>query len=207
MGRRRNPDYACFMTSPPDHIMPRPASGTFVAIVGPSGVGKDSLIAYARDRLGADVSVVRRVVTRAADAGSEDHDSMTPEAFAQAEAQGRFALSWEAHGLRYGLPLTLESDLVAGKVVIANLSRGMIPALLRTYPKALVVEVTADRAVIAQRLAARGRETAESVAARLNRVAEAQLQPGIVRIDNSGPLEVAGEQFVRLLERVKGQAV
>jgi len=206
MGRRRNPDYAYFMISLPDQTMPRPASGTFVAIVGPSGVGKDSLIAYARDRLGGDMAVVRRVVTRAADAGSEDHDSMSPEAFAQAEAQGRFALSWEAHGLRYGLPATLEADLMAGRLVLANLSRGMIPALLRIYPDALVVEVTATRAVIAQRLAARGRETAESVAARLNRVPEAQLPPGTVRIDNSGPLAVAGEQFVRLLARIMGSA-
>lgn len=202
MGSLPNPDYACLMIAFSDQTRPRPTHGTFVAVVGHSGVGKDSLIAYGRARLGEKVAVVRRVVTRAADAGSEDHDSMAPEAFALAEAEGRFALSWAAHGLRYGLPVTLDADLADGKVVIANLSRGVIPALLRIYPDALVVEVVAAREVIARRLAARGREDAESVAARLNRVPEAELPPGVVRIDNSGALDVAGEQFVRLLERM-----
>ena len=81
-------------------------SGTFVAVVGSSGAGKDSVMSYARERLGADIVIVRRVVTRDADGGSEDHDSMTLDQFVAAETEGRFALSWEAHGLRYGLPIT-----------------------------------------------------------------------------------------------------
>ena len=42
--------------------------GAFVAIVGPSGAGKDTLICYARDRLRGEACVdfVRRVVTRPA---------------------------------------------------------------------------------------------------------------------------------------------
>ena len=118
-------------------------NGVFVAVVGASGVGKDSLINFARDHLADQVAVVRRVVTRVADDGSEDHDSMTPEAFAAAEQRGEFALSWEAHGLQYGLPITLDDDLTAGRVVIANLSRAALPRVLARYPAALVVEVTA----------------------------------------------------------------
>ena len=59
------------------------APGLFVAIVGPSGAGKDSLIARGRRRAGADdvVAIVRRVVTRAADA-HEDHDTLDDAAFA-----------------------------------------------------------------------------------------------------------------------------
>jgi len=176
-------------------------SGTFVAVVGPSGVGKDSLIGFARARLeaGGRVTFVRRVVTRPADGGSEDHDSMDEAAFAAAEAAGRFALSWGAHGLRYGLPIALEADLEAGRVVVANLSRGVIPALLAFYPDALVVSVTAEREVIAQRLANRGRETADSIRQRLDRSGGDGLPASTVRIDNSGALEVAGAQFTRLL--------
>lgn len=177
-------------------------TGTFVAVVGPSGVGKDSLIGFARERLEATgrVVFVRRVVTRQADGGSEDHDSMDAEAFALAERDGAFALSWDAHGLRYGLPIALERDLAAGKVVVANLSRGVIPALVARYPEALVVSVTADRDVIAQRLANRGRETAESIQRRLDRSVDSRLPASTIRIDNSGELETAGDQFVRLLE-------
>lgn len=177
-------------------------SGTFVAVVGPSGVGKDSLIGFARERLEASgrVVFVRRVVTREADGGSEDHDSMDVAAFAAAERDGAFALNWDAHGLRYGLPSGLEDDLAAGRVVVANLSRGVIPALIERYRDAVVVSVTADRDVIARRLASRGRETADSIQRRLERSVDLKLPASTVRIDNSGALEAAGMQFVQLLE-------
>lgn len=176
--------------------------GTFVAVVGPSGVGKDSLIGFARTRLESSgrVRFVRRVVTRQADGGSEDHDSLDAQAFAQAEQNGAFALNWDAHGLRYGLPIGLESDLQAGRVVVANLSRAVIPALLERYPDAVVVLVTADRDVIERRLANRGRETAESIKGRLDRRVGDRLPASTISIDNSGSLEQAGTQFVRLLE-------
>lgn len=181
-------------------------SGTFVAVVGPSGVGKDSLIGFARERLepSGRVVFVRRVVTRPADGGSEDHASMDEAAFIEAEATGEFALSWAAHGLRYGLPVTLEADLKAGRAVVANLSRGMIPAVLERYPETLVVSVTAERDVIAQRLAQRGRETPETIQLRLNRSVGNEAQAGTVRIDNSGALEMAGTQFVQVLAEIAG---
>lgn len=181
-------------------------TGTFVAVVGPSGVGKDSLIDFARARLeaGGRVVFVRRVVTREAHGGSEDHDSMDTAAFAEAEAAGQFALSWDAHGLRYGLPVALEIDLQAGRAVVANLSRAVIPALMQRYPDALVVSVTADREVIAKRLANRGRETAETIRQRLDRSVGDSLPASTVRIDNSGELQVAGTQFTQLLADVAG---
>ena len=181
-------------------------TGNFVAVVGPSGVGKDSLIGFARARLEASGKVVfvRRIVTRPADGSSEDHDSLDVAAFDRCEAAGEFALSWAAHGLRYGLPIGLERDLEAGRAVVANLSRAVIPALMARYPDALVVLVTADRDVIAQRLASRGRETGESIRKRLDRSVGDSLPASVVRIDNSGELHVAGEQFVRLLLDVTG---
>lgn len=174
-------------------------SGVFVAVVGASGVGKDSLISFARDHLADQVAVVRRVVTRAADDGSEDHDSMTPEAFAAAEQRGDFALSWEAHGLHYGLPVMLDDDLTSGRVVIANLSRAALPRVLTRYPAALVVEVTAAPGIIARRLAGRGREDSEEIRRRMERSGSFRLPPSTVQIDNSEELEVAGGRFVALL--------
>lgn len=175
-------------------------SGTFVAVVGSSGAGKDSVMSYARERLAEHVVIVRRVVTREADGGSEDHDSMTTDQFVAAETEGRFALSWEAHGLRYGLPVDLEDDLHAGRVVIANLSRAIIPKLMLRYPSAVVVEVSAEPQVIAQRLAGRGREDAAEIQRRMDRSVGVRLPASTVRIDNSRALDVAGEQFVGLLK-------
>jgi ribose 1,5-bisphosphokinase len=180
-------------------------SGVFVAVVGASGAGKDSLINFARDHLAGQVSVVRRVVTRAADGGSEDHESMTPEAFAAAEQAGDFALSWQAHGLCYGLPISLDDDLATGRVVVANLSRAVLPRLLARYPNALVVEVTAQPEVIARRLAGRGREGGDEIARRMERSNGFRLPPSTVRIDNSGDLDRAGNRFVSLLRDVLRQ--
>ena len=178
-------------------------TGTFVAVVGPSGVGKDSLIRFARERLGDRIAFVRRVVTRSADGNAEDHDTLDPEGFLQAETRGEFALSWAAHGLRYGLPATLEHELASGRVVVANLSRGVLPALLQRYPTAVVVSVVAERAVIAERLLRRGRETAASVERRLARRIDCNTVPAnAVVIDNSGELAVAGTRFVRLLQEL-----
>ena len=178
-----------------------PGSGTFVAVVGSSGVGKDSLMAYARARLPADQFVfVRRVITRDADGGSEDHDTLDRACFEAAARAGQFALSWEAHGLCYGLPISLEADLASGRTVVANVSRAIIPTLTERYPHALVVEVVAERQVIAERLAARGRETQDAIRSRLDRTVTTALPPGVVRINNSTSLDTAGDRLVQLLQ-------
>ena len=182
-------------------------TGTFIAVVGSSGAGKDSVMSYARERFGDEVVIVRRVVTRAADGGSEDHDSMSLDEFLVAEAAGTFALSWEAHGLRYGLPAALETDLDAGRVVIANLSRAVLPQLMARYPNAVVVEVWAEPEVIAERLAGRGREDAAEIRRRMDRSVGVRLPTSTVRVDNSGALEAAGEQFVGLLRDLLPVAV
>jgi len=46
-------------------------NGAFVAVVGPSGAGKDTLIAHARDALAGEpqVEFVRRVITRRSTSG------------------------------------------------------------------------------------------------------------------------------------------
>jgi len=183
--------------------------GVFVAVVGPSGAGKDSLIAYARGRLsgaGA-IDFVRRVVTRPSDRTTEDHDSLSEEDFAEAEARGAFALSWRAHGLSYGLPAGVDRNVEAGHVVVANLSRAAIPSLTRRYADVVVVEVVAAPDILASRIAGRARESAGDVAARLTR--QAGIDAGdatVVTLDNSGALEIAGERFVDLLRRALARA-
>ena len=70
-------------------------SGCFVGVVGPSGAGKDTLIAAARQTLGGDprFTFPRRVVTREA-SEAEDHDTLPLERFQALRADGAFALSW-----------------------------------------------------------------------------------------------------------------
>ncbi|RST86801.1 phosphonate metabolism protein/1,5-bisphosphokinase (PRPP-forming) PhnN [Aquibium carbonis] len=180
----------------------RERQGAFVAIVGPSGVGKDTLIAYAKARLGADerapVHFVRRVITRAADGSTEDHDSLSPEAFEHARAGGAFSLSWDAHGLHYGLPASVDRQIAAGHTVVANLSRAALPALKVRYRHVLVVAITASPETLAKRLMARGRESADEVSARLARAAAGAdgVSGAVTSIVNDGPIEQAGEALV-----------
>jgi ribose 1,5-bisphosphokinase len=145
--------------------------GVFVAVVGPSGAGKDSLIAFARARLAGEgaIEFVRRVVTRPSDAATEDHDSLSEGEFAAAEARGAFALSWRAHGLSYGLPASVDRGVEAGHVVVANLSRAAIPSLTRRYASVIVVEVVADPEILAGRIAGRGAQPSTPAARRWSR--------------------------------------
>lgn len=176
--------------------------GTLVAVVGPSGAGKDSVINYAREKLTGNENVlfVRRIITRAADAQSEDHDTLSEAEFSAAEARGEFALTWAAHGLRYGLPASIDVAIRAGKVVVANTSRAVVGALEERYANFSLVMVSAHPDVIARRLASRGREDDEEIARRLSRLQmEAPMLPDAVRLENSGPIEGAGERFAALL--------
>ncbi len=177
-------------------------AGTMVVVVGPSGAGKDSVMAYAaRHFAGEDcVRFVRRVITRPADAGGEAHEATDAEGFGKRAAEGGFAVSWEAHGLSYGIPRETLDELAAGVTLVANGSRSAMPAFADAYAQLKVVVITARPDILAARLAARGRESAEGIAKRLDRaVPEIVVAADTVVIDNSGALEEAGEAFVSLL--------
>ncbi|WP_274423884.1 phosphonate metabolism protein/1,5-bisphosphokinase (PRPP-forming) PhnN [Chelativorans sp. YIM 93263] len=179
--------------------------GVFVVVAGPSGAGKDSVMDYARERLGAlhtDVVFARRIITRPMEPGSEEHDTLDHAAFAREEAAGRFALAWKANGLSYALPASLDDVMRAGGVVVANVSRAVVPEIRARYAQVMPIIVTAPREVLAERLAGRGRETREEVLARLSRASARELTVAdAIVIDNSGPLEEAGERFLQVLRK------
>lgn len=84
-------------------------------------------------------------------------------------AAGGFALHWNAHGLRYGIPAAIDADLEEGRDVIFNGSRAVLPLAHKVYPTLAILHVTATPATLAGRLAARGRESAEEIEKRLAR--------------------------------------
>ncbi|MDP3898335.1 MAG: phosphonate metabolism protein/1,5-bisphosphokinase (PRPP-forming) PhnN, partial [Mesorhizobium sp.] len=134
--------------SSPERLGP----GVFVAVMGPSGSGKDTLIAYARERLDPQMVVfARRVITRPCDGATEDHDTLSEAEFAAADAAGAFALSWPAHGLSYGLPASVDDAVAGGRAVVANVSRGVLPALRGRYGRVVAVHVTAAPEILAAR--------------------------------------------------------
>lgn len=180
-----------------------PSTGIMVVVVGPSGAGKDSLINIARAHYADDprVRFVRRVITRPADGATEDHVPATVDAFEVQKSQGRFAVFWGAHGLFYGIPSGTRGELEAGRVLIANGSRAAIGAFVSAYPNVAVVEVTARPDIIAGRLAARGRESAQEIEKRLARDA-GEWHPACphIRIDNSGALDEASSALIAAID-------
>jgi ribose 1,5-bisphosphokinase len=144
--------------------------GRLVVVVGPSGAGKDTLIAKARAQLAGDPAVVfpLRLVTRAASA-AEDHLTISDGDFAPAVSRGDFAFWWGAHGLKYALPAAVDDDIRAGRTVVCNVSRGIVVALRRRYARLVVVLVTAPADVLAGRLAGRDRASDGDLAQRLRR--------------------------------------
>ncbi|MFT7390898.1 MAG: ribose 1,5-bisphosphokinase [Paracoccaceae bacterium] len=162
--------------------------GVLHLVVGPSGAGKDTLLAAAM-AVRPDILFPRRVITRPEGAGGEPHIAATMAEFDAAEASGAFALSWRAHGLAYGVPADVAEALAAGRHVAVNVSRAVIPLALSRLAPVRVLAVTASPAALADRLAARGREDAADIAARLARAAFA-LPDGVdaAMIRNDGSL-------------------
>lgn len=177
--------------------------GILFLVAGPSGVGKDSLIDGARHWLADDVSYhfPRRVITRSESAVGEDHRAVTAEEFGRLDAEGAFMLSWEAHGHHYGIPASAEQALTKGRAVIVNVSRQIIDLARRRWPPVRLILVSAPRAVLAERLAARGRESAEAISDRLDRADAYRIEGDDVReLVNADRLDRAIDRFVALLE-------
>lgn len=179
-------------------------SGRCFAVVGPSGAGKDTLIAAARAALPG-LHVVRRAITRPAGAGGEAHEALSAEAFARRAAAGEFALVWHAHGLDYGIPASLREVLASGRDALFNGSRAHLAEAAAALPGLRVIHVTASPALRAERLAQRGREAGPQRAARLER-AVAPFPAGIpvTEVANDGDLAAATAAFIAALQPQRG---
>jgi len=180
--------------------------GAFVAVVGASGVGKDALLAYARERSDALVRFPRRAITRPPGPG-EDHEPMTGDQFTRAQDQGGFAMCWDAHGLSYGIPASVDTEVRDGLVVVANVSRGVIDELDARYQRLVVVRVTVSEEVRAQRLRARRREPEPGIGQRLARPDPAPGHRVDAVIQNDGSLADGGAQLLRIIQAARCPAI
>lgn len=171
-----------------------------ILVVGPSGAGKDTLLDAARRLLAHDrqFRFIRRVITRPSDAGGEAHEAVTEAEFAQRD----FALQWQAHGLRYGIP----ADALDAPVAIANVSRTVIAEAAQRFV-VRVIEITAPAEVLAARLASRGRESNADVAARLTRSVALPPDIEVTTVVNDGSLEDGVARFIAALNRAAADAL
>lgn len=164
-------------------------SGYLIAVVGPSGVGKDSVIDGILSQA-PDVRRLPRIITRDPKLGGEAFTSVSEARFRHMRDAGAFCLHWSAHGLSYGIPTEALNEVRNGAVLIANLSRGMLEEAANVFPAVIVLHLTASPETLADRLASRGREDKEMIARRLAR-AELTIPDGLTtyEIANEGPLD------------------
>lgn len=178
--------------------------GRLVLVVGPSGAGKDTLIGLARAACADEDSVVfpRRVVTREP-SSFEDNEHVSLEAFRQAQAQGEFAIHWQAHGHCYALRRAIDDQLRAGRAVVANVSRTVVEAMRRDYADVVVVWITAPSEILSQRLSARARGSDGRISDRLRRaVDDAAAAPDLI-IMNVGSAEDHARDLLRAIGDIR----
>lgn len=183
----------------PDPAMPK---GKLALVVGPSGAGKDTLIAGARAQLAGDPNFVfpRREITRPADAGGEDHIPISLESFAQRRADGAYALAWEAHGLGYGVPAGIADDLARGRTVVVNVSRAVVAAARGKFEFVQILNITAPPEALAARLVARARETADDISRRVARAGQFALAgDDVLELVNDSDVETGVSRLVEAL--------
>ncbi len=179
------------------------SAGRLIAVVGPSGVGKDSVMAGIK-RACPDIRLVRRTITRAPDLGGEDYDAATPEAFALAVRDGAFCVHWSAHGLSYGIPSDVVADVQHGMDCLANFSRSALPQAASVFPALTVLNITASPETLARRLSGRGRETETEIAQRLSQAGKPVPNGlNILAIANDGALDHAVAQALVALYPVR----
>lgn len=136
------------------------------------------------------VALVQRVITRAPEAGGEDYVPVDEAQFGAMRDAGDFALHWQAHGLHYGIPASVDAQLAQGNDLLVNLSRAVLPQAQVRFDPFLCLSITAPKPVLAARLAGRGRESAAEIERRLSR-SDFVIPAGVpvTEIDNSRTLD------------------
>jgi ribose 1,5-bisphosphokinase len=178
-----------------------------IYVVGPSGAGKDSLLHWLRSQLPSSSPVhwARRTITRAPDAGGENHESVNLDEFKKILAHQEFAMHWQANDLHYGIRHEEMEPLSRMQWVFVNGSRANLEKASQQYPGMVILHITASAEVLKQRLVNRGRESHDTIEARMRRTVEVQWPSNcpLIDITNNGSLDFSGAQLLKKLRQLQ----
>ena len=158
--------------------------GKLIWLMGPSGSGKDSLLTALRQQEHAQLLVAHRYITRAANAGNENHVALSEQEF-----------------FTRAVGVEIDLWLNGGFDVVVNGSRAHLPQAQARYGTALLpVCLQVSPTILRQRLQARGRESEPEIAARLERAA--RYAPfGCHTLNNDGSLHQSVDSLLTLMGR------
>ncbi|MDE2607828.1 MAG: phosphonate metabolism protein/1,5-bisphosphokinase (PRPP-forming) PhnN [Burkholderiales bacterium] len=178
--------------------------GCWILVCGPSGAGKDSVLAWAQRALHDHprICFARRLVTRAPEPGC-DHDEVNAAGMEALRRRGGLAWEWQAHGLEYGVRSEYAERVRAGELVVVNGSREHAREQAGR-PDLRCVLVTAPPRVLCARLHSRGREDSKSISLRMARNAGLPAPFADRVIMNDGALDAAGVQLRDYLKELAG---
>ncbi|MDQ3393468.1 MAG: phosphonate metabolism protein/1,5-bisphosphokinase (PRPP-forming) PhnN, partial [Bacteroidota bacterium] len=158
-------------------------------VIGSSGVGKDSIMIYAKKKISGSSKVLfaHRYITRPADVGEENHISLTKEEYKVMLNGNLFVFNWESHDLHYGIGIEINFWVNQGFNVVISGSREYLKVAQDKKENMQVIMITAKPANIEKRLLQRGRESPEEINNRIQRNKEMDVDHNnIIKISNNG---------------------
>lgn len=171
-----------------------------VLIVGPSGVGKDTLLKGARKILKNEINFVRRYITRKPDKNEKNY-FLDEFAFEILKHNSFFASSWNAHGNYYAIA----KNSIKNKVNIISVSRAKISDFEKQYDKVYTINITVPKEELRNRLLLRKRESLEQIEKRLNRSYPKIEAENLIEFDNSKNIKVSIKDFVELIKKIASE--
>ncbi len=171
-----------------------------VLIVGPSGVGKDSLLKEARKFLDDSFTFLNRYITRKP-CKNEDNFYLDEYAFEILKHNSFFISTWNAHGNYYGIA----KNSIKNGINIISISRSKIKDFENFYDNVFTINITVSKENLRKRLKLRGRETEDEIEKRLNRTYVKVEAKNLIEFDNSERLELTSKKFLELLKSIRDE--
>ena len=176
-----------------------------IYVVGPSGAGKDTLLAWLKSHIRPSSLLhwARRTIDRptSSQINAEQHESVNSQEFQKLLKDNAFAMHWKANSQQYGIRSQEIAPLYQSEWVIVNGSRGYLPQAATDFPGLTVLHITANKDVLRKRLIDRGRENNELIEQRLKRDVSMTIPPlcNFIEIINNGSLESVGSLMLQRL--------
>ncbi len=164
-----------------------------ILIVGPSGVGKDTLINAIKGKVKA--NIVTRYITRPPDK-FEQNFYVDKDAFLILKQNDFFLSTWEAHSNFYGIPV----NQIKNGTNIISVSRTVIGEFEEKFEDTITINISAPKEVVVERLMKRHRESQEEIKKRLERFSLKVKAKKLITFENKEELSDSIREFKDLID-------